>query len=61
MAKHSSHNDGTRTYVSIAKGTTVGHYRIIEKIGSGDMDEVYLAEDIQLDNEAIFRKITGWG
>jgi len=35
MAKHSSDNDNTRTHIVLTKGTMVGHYRIIEKIGAG--------------------------
>jgi TolB-like protein/Flp pilus assembly protein TadD len=32
----------------MATGTTLGHYRIVSRIGAGGMGEVYLAEDIHL-------------
>jgi hypothetical protein len=40
-------NDITRSYVQLAHGSIIGHYRIIERIGADGMGEVYLAEALQ--------------
>ena len=40
--------DKTQTYMPLTSGTMVSHYRIVERIGSGGMGEVYLAEDTKL-------------
>lgn len=43
-----SEEERTTSFVPLQPGTTVLHYRIVDRIGAGGMGEVYLAEDTRL-------------
>ena len=36
-------------------GTTISHYKVLEKIGAGSMGEIYRAEDINLSREVAIK------
>ena len=48
-------DDITRSHLQLSNDTTIGHYRVIEKIGAGGMGEVYLTEDTKLDRKVALK------
>ncbi|MCP4705811.1 MAG: protein kinase [candidate division Zixibacteria bacterium] len=55
MPENHSDNDRTVSFVALTKGVKVGHYKIIKKIGSGGMGDVYLAKDSKLNRQVALK------
>jgi len=47
--------DRTESFAVLSEGTIVGHYKVIRKIGSGGMGEVFLAEDTELNRRVALK------
>jgi serine/threonine protein kinase len=48
-------DDKTQSFIALSEGTSVGHYGIIFKIGSGSRGEVYPAEDLKSDRRVALK------
>ncbi len=55
MTAGESDDDKTRSYIALTPGTSVLHYKILDKIGAGGMGEVYLAVDSKLNRKVALK------
>lgn len=55
MPDNHSDNDKTRSFVALTAGAEIAHYKIISKIGSGGMGDVFLGEDTRLKRQVALK------
>ncbi|MCP4704751.1 MAG: hypothetical protein GY865_09090, partial [candidate division Zixibacteria bacterium] len=55
MANNNNDDDRTESFAPLTKGTKVGHYTIVSKIGAGGMGEVFLADDTELKRQVALK------
>lgn len=52
MENKQSDDDKSHAHGTLASGTLIAHYRVLEKIGAGGMGEVYRSQDSRLGRDA---------